>query len=95
MFVFLLLALGVSCILPVCSGTPFKLPFSNISLCFCLSKKKVFFGRRIPHPSLVLLFSINFFLCRFLSKKKRKKEPDQLMKSNKDIELSPVNWYSN
>ena len=40
MFVFLLLALGVACILPVCSGTPFKLPFSNISLCFCLSKKK-------------------------------------------------------
>ena len=39
MFVFLLLALGVSCILPVCSGTPLKLPFSNISLCFCLSKK--------------------------------------------------------
>ena len=41
MRVFLLLVLGVSCILPVCSGLPFKLPFSNISLCFCLSKKKV------------------------------------------------------
>ena len=40
MFLFLLLVLGVSCILPVCSGLPFKLPFSNISLCFCLSKKK-------------------------------------------------------
>ena len=39
MFLFLLLVLGVSCILPVCSGLPFKLPFSNISLCFCLSKK--------------------------------------------------------
>ena len=42
MLVFLLLVLGVSCILPVCSGLPFKLPFSNISLCFCLSKKKSF-----------------------------------------------------
>ena len=31
--------LGDSCILPVCSGLPFKHPFSNISLCFCLSKK--------------------------------------------------------
>ena len=41
MLVFLLLVLGVSCILPVCSGLPFKLPFSNIYLCFCLSKKKL------------------------------------------------------
>ena len=41
MLVFLFLVLGVSCILPVCSGLPFKLPFSNISLCFCLSKKKI------------------------------------------------------
>lgn len=42
MLVFLLLVLGVSCILPVCSGLPFKLPFSNIFLCFCLSKKKTY-----------------------------------------------------
>ena len=32
--------LGDACILPVCSGLPFKHPFSNISLCIYLSKKK-------------------------------------------------------
>ena len=30
--------LGDSCILPIYSGLPFKHPFSNISLSFCLSK---------------------------------------------------------
>ena len=40
MLVFLLFVLDDSCILPVCSGLPFKHPFSNISLCFCLSKNK-------------------------------------------------------
>ena len=40
MLVFLLFFLGDTCILPVCSGSPFKHPFSNLSLCFCLSKKK-------------------------------------------------------
>ena len=60
MFVFLLLALGVSCILPVCSGTPFKLPFSNISLCFCLSKKKKIINFIIIKFMPFLLF--NFLL---------------------------------
>ena len=57
MFLFLLLVLGVSCILPVCSGLPFKLPFSNISLCFCLSKKK-----KIDKTRMAPLDKIQFFL---------------------------------
>ena len=36
---------------------------------FLYSCRLVFFGGRIHHPSLVLLFSINISLCRFLSKK--------------------------
>ena len=41
---------------------------------FLYSCSLVFFGGRIPHPSLVLLFSINISLCRFLSKRTKKKK---------------------
>ena len=37
---FYFLFLGDACILPVCSGLPFKHPLSNLSLCVYLSKKK-------------------------------------------------------
>ena len=56
MLMFLLLVLGVSCILPVCSGLPFKLPFSNISLCFCLSNKK-----KIKARQLLSIMSVKSF----------------------------------
>ena len=42
------------------------LPFSFLFLYSCCL---VFFGGRIPHPSFVLINSINIFLCYCLSKK--------------------------
>ena len=33
--------LGDTCILPVCSGSPFKHPFSNVSLCLPIKKKDI------------------------------------------------------
>ena len=48
---------------------------------FLYSCSLVFFDGRIFHPSLVLLFSINISLCRFLSKKKKNAlEPFHLLK---------------
>ena len=73
MFVFLLLALGVSCILPVCSGTPFKLPFSNISLCFCLSKKKKFSLVGVFLILLLYFFFLSIFSFVVSYQKKKKK----------------------
>ena len=47
--------------------------FLENTFLFLYSCSLVFFGGRISHPSLVLLFSFNISLCRFLSKKKKKK----------------------
>ena len=39
---FVFLSFGISCILPVCFGLPFKLPFSNkASVGLSIKKKKV------------------------------------------------------
>ena len=43
---------------------------SVVSGFFFLLLFSFIFGRRIPHPSLVLLYSINIFICCFLSKNK-------------------------
>ena len=53
---FCFLFLGDACILPICSGSPFKHPLSNLSLCVYLSKKKKKLYMKLPW---------NYFLVHF------------------------------